>query len=74
MKPAVKIISLKEMTFWEASTHFSVPKSILGDRFKEFSEGKEVQTKPKLWNSKDFARTFYDQQKQIYNHIKDLDS
>lgn len=75
MKMAVEKVRLMKMTIREASERFSVPKSTLGDRLKNILEGKEIELKPKLGNSTDFAKTFSDEQEQVlYAHIKNLDN
>lgn len=74
MKQAIEKVRLKEMTIREASERFSVPKSTLGDRLKNLSDGKEVQMRPLLGNTTHFVRTFNNEQEQVlYDHVKNLD-
>lgn len=60
------------MSIREATAHFSVPKSTLGDRLRALASGKEVQMKPAIGS---FQNTFSgNQEEQLYHHIKSLDN
>ena len=72
---AINKVRNKEMSIRQASDHFSVPKSSLGDRLKALAAGKEVKLRPCVDNSGTFQKTFTnDQDTELYNHIKALDS
>ena len=72
---AINKVRNKEMSIRQASDHFSVPKSSLGDRLKVLAAGKEVKLKPCVDNSGTFQKPFTnDQDAELYNHIKALDS
>ena len=72
---AVNNVRNKVMSIREASIHFNVPKSTLGDRLKVLDLCKEVTLKACTANSGTFQRTFTEEQEtDLYNHVRNLDS
>lgn len=72
MKKAVDCVLVGKLSVREASGHFSVPKSSLGDRVCALKKGKSIEMAPSMGR---FKKTFNEElENDLVKHLKYLDS